>query len=340
MEEENIKVHDLDLELKEPSSVSTSKVHKIFVYFSKIKNKFLDDIKRKKNERLTLMLIPHNEKKIKNYIISNLTLTIFVVILSVVILGSSIVIINHNSTVQKVNKMKVSQKEDKLQFRKIKSEIRKISKSFSKVRSNLNELYALSNGKKKSLFAQGGPLNLIKDKELETENSIPLEIYMLNRILNDIKISEIPIQQVYKFVSKRKRIINNTPTLWPVKGYIINPFGSIRSSQDLTLKYNNGVDIASILGSKVLSTASGVIISIKRDSKWGWTIVIRHRYGYETLYKGLERISVSSNEKVVKGDVIGYLGHPKNSLESILHYEIKVGVEAQNPTPYLNIINQ
>ena len=87
-----------------------------------------------------------------------------------------------------------------------------------------------------------------------------------------------------------------------------------------------------------MASAPGVVVSIHHDSRWNYEVKIRHNFGYLTVYKGLDRVTVKDDEKVTKGDAIGYLGSPNDSLESVLHYEIFIGVDAQDPLPYISFL--
>ncbi len=339
----------------EKPAVTTSPVNeKQLGFFGRMSSKFLQYvvvkktqlqalIRTKKEERLTIMFIPHNEKSIRNYHISNLSLTIIIGAMTLIIIVSSVLIINHSSTVQEVGKLKISQKDAKIQFGKIREEIKDITQSYGEIRESLSQLYALAQGRKNdnSLFGQGGvavPLDELNEDRASAE-SIPLEIFMLNRILNDMDISEKPLVHIEKFINKRKKIIKNTPTLWPVQGNIVNPFGFVRSAHKFQVYFNSGIDIAAYPGARVAATAPGVVMDIGTDVTWGRYIRIRHNYGYVTVYKGLSRARIGINDKVNKGEVIGYMGHPVDSLESLLHYEIHIGVDAQNPLPYLTYID-
>lgn len=344
----NYEIYDLD----EVESFQKNKEEKksFILFFIKIKNwivriknKIIEYIIQKKKERLTLMFIPHNEKSIRHYHISNLNLSIILLSISLVVVISSILVINHNSTVQEVDKLKVSHKDAKKQFKKIRSEISVIHESFDEVRKNLVNLYQLLKGEKaKNLFAKGGgdSISLSSSEERIGEEKIPVEIYMLNRILEDIKIADKPLEEIKNYIQKRKKIIKNTPTLWPVKGFIINPFGYMRNSQTLKIESNYGIDIAAFPGNPVIATAPGKVISIKKDLQWNWSVKIKHKYGYYTVYKGLERVTVPIGEELAKGENLGYIGYSKDSIENVLHYEIHVGVEAVDPMPYINYIQE
>ena len=51
----------------------------------------------------------------------------------------------------------------------------------------------------------------------------------------------------------------------------------------------------------------------------------------------MSRIAVAEGQHVHKGDVIGYVGTTGRSTGPHLHYEVRIGGEAVNPVPYLQI---
>lgn len=346
-DEEELVVHDLDREFDQEAIIGRKGIiAAVLRYFIQKRKDFFALIQQKKEERVTLMFIPHNDKKLRNYHISNLTLTIIVGVVTVIVLVSSVLIINHNSTVQEVDKLKISQHDAEVQFARIRKEIREIGTTYEEMRKSISKLYALSKGKKSSnaLFGQGGAVvsdqsgaQLAEPLKAASE-SIPIEVYMVNRILNDIEIAEKPLEEIEAFLNKRGKIIKNTPTLWPVRGYVVNPFGNITSAINYNRYFNYGIDIAAMPNARVIATAPGVVTSIRRDSEWMYIIRIRHNYGYETVYKGLERITVSRDQKVTKKDVIGFAGRPAGTLESMVHYQVRIGVEPVDPMPYLSMI--
>lgn len=332
-----------DMELVRSDSKTDPRLHQGPLY-KRYFFRFISFIKRKKQEQITLMLIPHNEKKIRSMHLSNLALGIFIAVVSLVVIVSSVLIAQHNSTVKKVDKLKISQKDAKLQFSKIQGEIQEISSLYSQLRDKLNTLQNLTSNntaKEEYSYGIGGFAVPIGTDESNTENDrIPNEIYLMNRITSDMSSSEDVIDSIKKYLKKRSKVISSTPTLWPVSGSVINPFGMVRNSHDMKLHYNRGVDIATVPGSNVVSTAPGVIISIKKDQYWQYVVRIRHNFGYETTYKGMQKVLVEPDSKVSKGSIIGIAGTPAGLADSVIHYEIYIGSEAQNPLPYLSYIKE
>jgi len=90
----------------------------------------------------------------------------------------------------------------------------------------------------------------------------------------------------------------------------------------------NGVDIAAPVGTPFLASAAGEVI-VARSSGWnggyGQYIVVRHANGTQTLYAHASQIIVGVGQRVVQGQVIGYVGSTGRSTGAHLHFEIRGG---------------
>jgi LysM repeat protein len=112
-------------------------------------------------------------------------------------------------------------------------------------------------------------------------------------------------------------------------GYYILPLTAGRRSQGL--HGYNGVDYATPTGTPILASASGDVI-ISRNSGWnggyGNYIVIKHDNGTQTLYAHNNSNIVYSGQRVIQGQVIGYVGSTGRSTGPHVHFEIR---GAENP---------
>ena len=112
-------------------------------------------------------------------------------------------------------------------------------------------------------------------------------------------------------------------------GYYIKPLTAGRRSQGL--HGYNGVDYAAPVGTPILASASGDVI-ISKGSGWnggyGKYIVIKHNNGTQTLYSHNSSNIVYSGQRVVQGQVIGYVGSTGRSTGPHVHFEIR---GAKNP---------
>ncbi len=361
-----------------PSEGSRRRIFMIFRKISilKIYNQFKAFIVRKKQERLTLMFVPHTNKTMKSYHVSNLALSILAMTVVGVLFISSWLIIGYTSTVQELDYMKVSQGEAKVQLQRIRKEIHLISHKYSLIKKSLSELYNLSQGfgeyeknfksKSSTFLGQGGAsiplydsepesiISLQRDQEKQlgvaskavsdtTDNNsvsqiesnvLPTELFILNHVLENMKNDRKPLRSLKHYIKKRLYSIRLTPTLYPVLGYVINPYGYIRMSDSMNVTFNNGVDIVATPGAKVVTTAAGKVVDIKRIEN-SIQVRIKHSYGYETVYNGLANINVQLQDKVSKGETIGFLGLSNSSSDAILHYQIYLGTESQDPSVYM-----
>lgn len=114
-------------------------------------------------------------------------------------------------------------------------------------------------------------------------------------------------------------------------GYYLRPTDGVLSQG---LHGYNGVDLAAPIGTPVFASASGdvVVSKYRAGNPWfggyGNYIVISHENGTQTLYGHLSNVIVGEGWRVVKGQVIGYVGNTGRSTGAHLHFEVR---GARNP---------
>lgn len=129
----------------------------------------------------------------------------------------------------------------------------------------------------------------------------------------------------------------NMPDMWPILGPITSGFGE---REDPVIgggegEFHKGVDIGSPDGTPVHAPADGRVEKAGPGTGYGREIEIDHGNGIITLYGHLSAYNVTVGEQVVKGQVIGYVGHSGRTTGSHLHYEVQVHGAAVNPHRYL-----
>ncbi|RJR12861.1 LysM peptidoglycan-binding domain-containing protein [Candidatus Parcubacteria bacterium] len=109
-------------------------------------------------------------------------------------------------------------------------------------------------------------------------------------------------------------------------GYYMRPINGGTKTQGI--HGYNGVDLAAPGGTPILASAAGEVI-VSRGSGWnggyGNYIVIRHDNGTQTLYAHNSSNIVSVGQRVVQGQVIGYVGSTGRSTGTHVHFEIRGG---------------
>ena len=119
---------------------------------------------------------------------------------------------------------------------------------------------------------------------------------------------------------------------WPVQGHIIEGFGGTRHGER-----NDGINIATQDGAPIRAAAAGTVTYTGNELKgYGNLVLIRHDNGYVTAYAHAGSIKVSRGDVVERGQVIGTAGETGDVDRPQLHFEIRKGVQAVDPTQYLN----
>ncbi len=302
----------------------------------------------KGNERITIMFIPHSEKRIINFHVSIFAIAIIAGALTATVTVTSVLIINHSSTIKEVSKLKKYGSNSKIQIKKYKEEINELYDIFQKFKPEITHLYSLTPGSDiDSLWAKGGVPNPDPPAFESGENgengntsvtAPPIEILNIQEIERELKTTKKVLSKIKVFLEYRKKIIETTPSIWPVNGYIISRFGQRNSVNTAEGEYHNGIDIEAFPGSEIRATAPGKVNEIRWDPILGLVVSVKHKYGFTTVYSHCQRVSVEPDQQVAKGEVIGYVGRTGKTGRYICHYEIIIGTEYVDPMPYLNKI--
>jgi len=126
---------------------------------------------------------------------------------------------------------------------------------------------------------------------------------------------------------------DTTDFKWPVAGKkIISSFGTKGKG-----KANDGINIAASEGDPVWAAADGqVVYASNRLKGFGNMVFIKHPGGKTTSYAHLSKTKVALNEKVKRGDIIGYVGKTGNVKNPQLFFSLHKGKEAINPQKYMS----
>jgi murein DD-endopeptidase MepM/ murein hydrolase activator NlpD len=92
-----------------------------------------------------------------------------------------------------------------------------------------------------------------------------------------------------------------------------------------------GLDIAVPEGTTVRAAGAGIVVEVKDDPRFGTTIRLSHRDGYESLYANTTDVRISKGQHVAAGAVIAKTGGAARSLPPHLHFEIRHAGVSVNP---------
>ncbi len=188
-------------------------------------------------------------------------------------------------------------------------------------------------------MATGGPQAADQDLDMYLEKNLKRQIQRVHWEIEELqmlaKIQERNAYKIETFFDAKRSLLDATPTIWPVRGWITSPFGHRISPFTGTLQMHEGIDICARLGTPVRATADGVVIYSGWKSDYGKLITLDHGYGYRTRYAHLSKIYVKNGQRVKRGEIIGAVGSTGRSTGPHLHYEVKVRGLPVNPKKYL-----
>jgi murein DD-endopeptidase MepM/ murein hydrolase activator NlpD len=147
--------------------------------------------------------------------------------------------------------------------------------------------------------------------------------------------------ELNSFLDYQHKILREIPSIWPIKGgagYISSPFGP--GIHPYTGKYylHRGIDISTYRqGDPVVAAADGQVVTAEYDRSGGLGnyVIIRHKYGYYTRYGHLMSFVKKAGQQVQQGEVIGFIGNTGLSTGPHLHYEIHIGPDVTDPQKFI-----
>jgi len=123
--------------------------------------------------------------------------------------------------------------------------------------------------------------------------------------------------------------------IWPVNGRISSSFGWRTHPIKKTRLFHNGLDIAVPTGTAVRAAASGEVVHSGWMNGFGYTVIIDHGRGVETLYAHNSRVSVAKGSMVNKGQQVAVSGNTGLSTGPHLHFGVLKNEKPINPRNYL-----
>lgn len=144
--------------------------------------------------------------------------------------------------------------------------------------------------------------------------------------------------------SKAKRVVQRLPKkipapaprasgrfAWPVAGRVISGYGS--KGKGLR---NDGINIAAKRGAAVKAADNGVVAYAGNELPgFGNLVLVKHAGGWFTAYGHNDHLLVERGAKVRRGQKIATVGSSGSATSPQLHFEVRKGRRAVNPTRHL-----
>lgn len=139
-----------------------------------------------------------------------------------------------------------------------------------------------------------------------------------------------------KAVGQSTRIDISVPSIDPVESMRLSSgYGKRRAPTRGASRNHQGIDIPGPVGTPIYATADGIVGRAQWAGGYGKLVELEHGNEIQTRYGHLSALNVTFGQRVQKGDLIGYMGSTGRSTGSHLHYEVRIGGAAVNPTSFL-----
>jgi murein DD-endopeptidase MepM/ murein hydrolase activator NlpD len=179
--------------------------------------------------------------------------------------------------------------------------------------------------------------NLYKDLEgYDNSQLVSNTTKRIDVLRKELAIQSKSLDDILKMAKAKDKLLAAIPAIQPVRnenlksmvsgfGYRTDPFTKAR-------KMHEGMDFTAKTGTPIYATGDGVVERADNTaSGFGNHIVIRHGFGYETLYAHLSRYKCRAGQRIKRGDIIGYVGSTGRSEGPHLHYEVHKNGKVVNP---------
>ncbi|GAB5564208.1 MAG: M23 family metallopeptidase [Winogradskyella sp.] len=158
----------------------------------------------------------------------------------------------------------------------------------------------------------------------------------LDVIEKAIVVQSKSLDEISKLAKDKEIFLQAIPAIQPVNNEdltrMASGFGFRRDPFTKARKFHYGMDFTAPRGTPVYATGDGIVKRADNSSSgFGRHIRIDHGYGYVSLYAHLYKYNVRVNQRVKRGDVIGFVGSTGRSQAPHLHYEVHKDGKKLNP---------
>lgn len=294
-------------------------------------------------KKLTIMIVPHSQKKVLNFQATVFSVSIFLIII-VGILGGffwySKSSITANSNLANLREEVQTSQANLDQMRDSVQNLMQAYAGFGSVVNNdLLKPLGLDNQTSKKTSSMGDfPLNITNSG---SALGVMNEINNIEEVTNFFNDNQTSLKEIGRLLQSQAATFTDIPNLWPLAGGIGHfsmYFGRNKHPITGVTYLHKGLDISNFRsGDPILCTANGQVVLVEYNPAYGNTVVVKHKHGFYTRYAHLQAFRVQKGQYLEQGDIVGFVGNTGISTGPHLHYEVHIGSDVVDPMSYLNI---
>lgn len=265
--------------------------------------------------------------------------------LFIVLIGSNIFLwdyyINYRSTNHQLEQARKKTESQNIQLTSFFHKIKSLEHDLERVREfddRLKVMLNLEPASKENYQPAGGPTdtNLSSSLPVYRQEMLARKMHsFIEQLSIQAKLEEVKQQEIIQAIQNQNELLSSTPSIWPTQGWVSSEFGHRNSPFTGQREFHKGLDISAPPGTPVYAPADGKVTFSGKDGAYGTTLVMNHGRGLTSRYAHLQRYLVEKNQKVSRGQLIGYVGNTGRSTGPHLHYEVRLNNMPTNPMKYI-----
>jgi len=227
----------------------------------------------------------------------------------------------------------------RIQNERLKDRYAQLDEQLQSLDQQMKELEKRDNNVYRSIFEANPIPDSARAKEIEDQKEFATIMGMsnnellnsitgtINNLNSRIKVQNASYNEMDGLIKNKEELLSHTPAIQPVSNKdlsrIASGFGYRIDPVYKTIKMHAGLDFAAPQGTPIYATADGTVTTSGNSGNgYGNHVIIRHGYGYETLYGHMVKVKARVGQAVKRGEVIGWVGSTGKSTGPHCHYEV------------------
>ncbi len=287
------------------------------------------------HRRLTVMLVPHSHKRVREITVSHRALWIVVsCLVAGVLISAGYAVGFHLRTgpVEELTHVRGENTQLNARIRDISSSMIILKKRMDELSRKEEILRVVANlpqaDSETSLMGVGGMYadDVRSNGVLSQAAKLGMDVHAdIEQLLRQARFQQQSLQMIEESFRDDIEFRDHMPSIWPVSPsqvYISSSYGVRPDPYTRRRRMHKGIDLAGRIGAPIVATANGVVKTVVRGRYVGLMVHVDHLNGYETVYAHLSKALVRKGEHVARGQIIAEMGNSGRSTAPHVHYGV------------------
>lgn len=240
------------------------------------------------------------------------------------------------------------QKTDSLKIKSIQDRYDILGKRVDALASVINELGKKDDNIYRAIFEADPLPNELRQKQINRSKAydelknipegkiVAQTLAKIEDLEKKIYIQSKSYSELTQLINNKEKLLAAIPAIQPVANKdlkrIASGFGYRIDPVYKTTRFHAGLDFSAPTGTPVYTTGDGVVEKAGSEGDgYGYKVIIKHGYGYSTLYGHNSKVLVKVGQVVKRGETIALVGSTGKSTGPHCHYEVWKNGQKINP---------